>query len=713
MRWGFCAPRSSNGCVRTHAAGHVAAAGIGVSSTVAAAVPAKQMWVLVREQQEPWRRVQVVSRPERVEVFVDGMRTHSDARTVAGLPERNSFSSVGNSRDLWSGLGYLSRLALYPAAWSIEEIDAESRSRCRADDPSDTISQVSTESCTWTGPQATASASHGAFIVDEVLPHAVTVAAEITTGLFVLADPTAATRFQVGDSVHIAGTGWCETHAGRYKVQSVTEAELLLSLDHAGSEPWDTTTTCWVSRPAYISSGYVGGDGVVDFPSITPPVADGRGADVILPYKVRFSFSYHIRPPETSRADASVSSVLKLPSLVAALVAKSGQEHVFYTSHVLGGCIPKLGLTTCTNDVIDVDAQVPDFFSPSFHVRLRFISNDVSVELTGIDGAPVTVETMVCTGTRPASSPWAVARQENHWGSGSGDPPGERFLHTGSLSFFPGRDTIAASPQESCGDTDRNRVEYRANLQNGILTNGGYVEVLPPGTRPADGDTAVQVFNMDLTALLDEWIRMPYSNQGVRMVPRGVGMYRLECSLHVGYTPAIEMKAPLCRSSECAPGYTGERCASCITPKGSEKGFYRNSQNACHPCPSDFMWSVYLGVMGLVIFIILTVYIARKLRDVKDLGLKLAPMLIWVAFLQQVGMLLDFNIKWPDAVQTVLEIVSSFSFNLQVLRPECFESPEGDERICSISIQKQQTHTHTHTHTHIHTHTQENHALCL
>lgn len=675
VRWGFCAPSALEGCRRTHAAESMTTAGLGVSGP---STTRQQMWVLVRHQEEPWRRLQVVSRPERVEMFVDGVRTYSAAKRTSSQCAGHSFTTLGNSRQLRSGWGYLSRLSIHPGALSAEEISAEKNSCRTQTSPSVQALQSSMESCSWTKAQISARASHGAFVVGELMPVAVDVTERVASGLFALADAAAISRFRIGDSVHVTGTGWCARHAGRYKVRCVGRDrscvanalanELALDLESFESIPSelvDSDTTCAVGRPSYVSSGHIGNYGVVDFPSLSPSAE--RSREVMVVRRLRFDFGYHIY-----NFDGVSSSVTVPPLVLVALVAKDGREHVVYTSPALRGCMEP-GLPACVDDVISVDVQVSDFFSPSFHVRLRIISNDFSVEVTGTNGHPVQVETMLCKGLRPSAAPWPVARQRNHWGSER-----EEFLHNGGLSFFPsqGEDSMAMRTS-ACGGIDQVRAESRANIQYGIVTDGR-IELLPDDMHLDGGQHAVQVFSTDITRLLDEWVRMPESNGGVRMVPRGLGMYRLECTLQIAYAPSKNKKGPLCRSSECAPGYEGDRCAVCTAPRGSKAGYYRDARNTCQPCPTDFTTFVYIGAAVGLLLIVVGVKVARKLRDVKDLGLKLAPMLIWVAFAQTVGMLLDFDIEWPPICQRIFELLGTFSLNVHIFRPECFESAGGE-----------------------------------
>ena len=673
VRWGHCAPDPASGCKR---AGGLHTAGLGLSGIAVGSMTGIQMWVLVREHHEPWERLQVVSRPDSIEIYLSGARVHSQARGLVDLPYRKTLSTVANSRSLVAGWGYLSRLHLHSAAWSLEDIAAEG-SKCQptssAEFLPDAVSvmdatgtvQAVDGSCRWLATQKAddAAASDGALIVDAVSPQELLSLPTIAVGELETADPTASSRFRVGDSVELIGTGWCEDHSGRYKVLSVGPQSQVLLADVVALADSDTqldpsVSTCSIRRPTYVASGLAGGKGAVDFPAITPEVEEGRPeGEVTLVKRVRFTFGYHI--------DGGATAV-DGPSVVVVLVSDSGREHVVYTSAVLSQCLSQTGTPICSNPMITVDQEVAGFYSRRFHIRLQFISNDYSIELTGVDGDSLNIQTQLCKGMRPPGAPWAVARQEKHWGSERG------FLHPGGLSFFPNAN-IDTSAKASCDD--RHRVESRRDLQDGVLTNGR-IDVLPHGAAPEEGQTVVKVFSADVTGLLDEWARMPESNRGVRMVPRGLGMYRLDCSLHISYEPQRDSKAPLCRSSECAPGYTGDRCASCVPPRGSEKGFFRN-KGLCQPCPSDFQTFIYLAILGLFLFIFAAVYIMRKLRNVKDLGLKLAPLLIWVAFLQTVGLLLDFKIEWPPAVEQVLLAVSSINLNLEVMRPECIESAEG------------------------------------
>ena len=678
VRWGVCAPSALAGCTRTHVAESMTTAGLGVSG---AGTTRQQMWVLVRQREDPWRRLQVVSHPERVEMFVDGVRTYTEPRTTSSWSAAHrSFSTLGNSRHFWSGWGYLSQLSVYPGAWGAEDIAAETHS-CRVQ-PSMSVPvlQSNAESCTWGNAQLPARES-SAFIVGELMPFAVQVSDRVASGLFALADEATARKFRIGDSVHLTGTGWCARHAGRYKVQCVGRDgscaadaranELALdqeSFDSIPGEQVDSDTACAIGRPFYVSSRHTANYGFVDFPSISPPVERGR-EEVMFVHRLRFNFSYHVY-----KSDGVSSLVLDPPLVLVLLVAKDGREHVVYTSQPLSGCMEP-GLPSCIDNMISVDVEVSNFFSPSFHVRLKIVSNDFSVEVTGTNGHPVQVETMLCKGMRPsaAGSIWPVARQRDHWGSEQ-----DGFLHTGGLSFFPSQseDTMTMGTT-ACGGIDQVRAESRANIQYGIVANG-HVALLPHGMHPAEGQHAVQVFSTDITRLLDEWIRMPEHNDGVRMVPRGVGMYRLECSVQIAYAPQKNKKAPLCRSSACAPGYEGDRCSLCTAPQGTKAGFYRDSRNTCQPCPTDFTTFLYVGAIVGLFLIVVGVKIARKLRDVKDLGLKLAPMMIWVAFAQTVGMLLDFDIEWPPICQRIFEYLGTFSFSLQILRPECVESAGGE-----------------------------------
>ena len=613
-RWGFCAPSPSEACRRQMNAGDASApiAGIGVRSggnragagwspalqdgQLGSPLNSKQAWVLVRELDDPWQRVHIVSRRHRVDLFQNGAKVQA-LTDASQLPAREVISAIGNSRRMDSGWGGLSRLRVYRDAWSDDDImsSANECSHSKAE-----VALPEDGSCTTETLQTDFSTSGGASSFTRIPDQEVQTVAMATGEISMLEDPQAA-GFRVGDYVDFVGDS-CAVRGARYKLSGVSDTSLTVG---ALAGPSSDFASCDVRRAAAIRSGFPGSAGAIDFPVVVPDAG-------MIVRSVHFTFGYAITNIVSVRGGG--------PSVVASLVAGDGREHVFYTSQILTQCKPQPG-AQCVNEIVAVDRVIAGFTASAFHVRVRFVSNDVSLELVGEDGAPPRIEIQMCSGPRPLAAPWQVRREDG------------QHSDSGGMSI----------------------VEVEAAAGRAVSLKNGY-------------------FTQNITQLLNRWTANPASNNGVRMVPRGVGMYRLECTLDVRYTPKSESKTPLCRSSECAPGYTGDRCASCVSVRSSR--FYR-SNGLCAPCPKDTTMFLYILIGSSIFAFAFGVFVVRRLSKVKDLGLKLAPLLIWVAFLQTVGLLLDLDIEWPDAVRAVLELVSSINLNIEVMRPECFEG-DGD-----------------------------------
>jgi hypothetical protein len=111
----------------------------------------------------------------------------------------------------------------------------------------------------------------------------------------------------------------------------------------------------------------------------------------------------------------------------------------------------------------------------------------------------------------------------------------------------------------------------------------------------------------------------------------------------------------------CAQGYISTqptyRCNSC------DKGFYRLS-NSCIKCPDSPIMLV-VGCLLIIITLAAAGYFLNKYK------VNLAFVSIAVDYFQVVSILLDSRIKWPQSIVQLMQVLSAFNLNLNIVAPEC------------------------------------------
>ena len=136
--------------------------------------------------------------------------------------------------------------------------------------------------------------------------------------------------------------------------------------------------------------------------------------------------------------------------------------------------------------------------------------------------------------------------------------------------------------------------------------------------------------------------------------------------------------------AQCADGYTGVPCSAC------EVGYYRLDQ-LCVPCHSTaglFLASYFVGIVCLVG---LFLYLQSKKMNLAALAMGLVRALCAVKlpgssgshgdvcgrvgvpqdFLQVLAMFGSFQIRWPEALQTLFTSASASNYNMELAAPEC------------------------------------------
>ena len=116
-------------------------------------------------------------------------------------------------------------------------------------------------------------------------------------------------------------------------------------------------------------------------------------------------------------------------------------------------------------------------------------------------------------------------------------------------------------------------------------------------------------------------------------------------------------------NSVCNTGYKGDLCGECSL------GYYSNG-NQCNSCPT---WSNYMVLLVVVaIFVMLTLLVVK---------IKYSHILIvfgiLVQYLQVLYVYKQLMMKWPQPILDFFEIISIFSFNLELAAPECL-NPDID-----------------------------------
>ncbi|KNC47223.1 uncharacterized protein AMSG_03651 [Thecamonas trahens ATCC 50062] len=113
----------------------------------------------------------------------------------------------------------------------------------------------------------------------------------------------------------------------------------------------------------------------------------------------------------------------------------------------------------------------------------------------------------------------------------------------------------------------------------------------------------------------------------------------------------------------CRLGHAGRRCAFCIP------GWIKSpSSGLCEKCPSYIPYVfVALSIIGACVLVFL-VRLARRNASM------LSATSVGFNYLQLIGVLASFDLKWPAWVQRFFELVSAVNVDLQVFKPECLAS---------------------------------------
>jgi len=108
---------------------------------------------------------------------------------------------------------------------------------------------------------------------------------------------------------------------------------------------------------------------------------------------------------------------------------------------------------------------------------------------------------------------------------------------------------------------------------------------------------------------------------------------------------------------QCTEGYEEKGCAQC------SNNYYRLKQQ-CNICP-DTQWESYLILfLMLVGFIMLLPILVKLLRRFKAISLLFV-------FVQITAVLSDLDFKWPPIIQNLYKYFAIFTFDIQLLQPEC------------------------------------------
>jgi hypothetical protein len=113
----------------------------------------------------------------------------------------------------------------------------------------------------------------------------------------------------------------------------------------------------------------------------------------------------------------------------------------------------------------------------------------------------------------------------------------------------------------------------------------------------------------------------------------------------------------------CEEKYTGPRCTLCA------KGYFKLS-GVCTPCPSCHTCLILFLLLALVMGTVACWFLVKKRVNIGVLS-------IGVDYFQVIAVLAMSNkVHWPTTMKTILQYLSVFSFNLDLVAPECMVDPE-------------------------------------
>ncbi len=113
----------------------------------------------------------------------------------------------------------------------------------------------------------------------------------------------------------------------------------------------------------------------------------------------------------------------------------------------------------------------------------------------------------------------------------------------------------------------------------------------------------------------------------------------------------------------CTSGYVSKApfyaCGSC------DKGYYRRGME-CARCP-DSPWVLVIGFVLLAVSMVGVGYFLNKQN------VNIAFLSIAVDYMQVISMFANSRIAWPKAIKDLLQILSAFNLNIEIIAPECIK----------------------------------------
>ncbi|KAK3278945.1 hypothetical protein CYMTET_13153 [Cymbomonas tetramitiformis] len=164
------------------------------------------------------------------------------------------------------------------------------------------------------------------------------------------------------------------------------------------------------------------------------------------------------------------------------------------------------------------------------------------------------------------------------------------------------------------------------------------------------------------------WLNVQRDKAGVVQVRQCVKPEScLEMKLNESESENEEIMLRISKGWTCATGYTGEACAMCC--EGDEEdpscpGAYYRLNGVCMVCPegnSGFMIGAMI-VIGLF---------APAIFAATDKMPALPSLDIGLTFAQVTATFPGRDLNWPASVKRVMDACSVFSFNVEMVHPEC------------------------------------------
>ena len=72
-----------------------------------------------------------------------------------------------------------------------------------------------------------------------------------------------------------------------------------------------------------------------------------------------------------------------------------------------------------------------------------------------------------------------------------------------------------------------------------------------------------------------------------------------------------------------------------------------------------------LMAIGIMMLVLAAVFLGSKLAKIKDMGLKCAPLLIWVVFVQTISQFIGFSLRWPDSLKKLFAWTDMFNIDVK------------------------------------------------